>query len=96
MTTSILQESNSPTQQRVLNKQKTKTIESVIIDNDFKEFPIEITYDYTDYNTWQKWEVSVWSFDYKVNGKVNMSQKQLVEDVKNIIEQEERVTVTFY
>lgn len=93
---SILQESNSPTQQRVLNKQKTKTIESVIIDNDFKEFPIEITYDYTDYNTWQKWEVSVWGFDYKVNGTVNMSQKQIVEDVKNIIEQEERVTVTFY
>lgn len=89
-------ESNSPTQSRVLNKQKTKTIESEIMDNDENFFPIEITYDYTDYNSWQKWEVSVWSFDYKVNGTVNMSQKQIVEDVKNIIEQEEKCFVEFY
>lgn len=93
---SILMESNSPTQARDSKKLKVKTIESVVMDDDEKEFPIEITYDYHDYFGWDKWEIAVTGFDYKVNSAINMSQKQLTEDVKNIIEQEERVTVTFY
>jgi hypothetical protein len=94
----ILQSSNSPTQEKSSKKQKCKTIESKIIDDNDKEFKVEITYDYTDYYGWDKWEISVWGYDYTINGMDNMKigARDLDEMVKDIIREEEGCTVTFY
>lgn len=95
MITSHLQSSNSPTQEKSY-KPKCKSIESVIIDNDDKQFPVEITYDYSDYYGWNKWEVSVWGHDHKLNGEASISPRDLDELIKDIIREEEGVHVTFY
>lgn len=91
---SILMSSLSPTQQRDSKKLKTKTIESKVWDDNEKEFPIEITYDYYDCYGWDRWEVSVVGFTYSVNGTLNMSDATLHELVKDIIREEE-CAVTF-
>jgi len=87
--------STSPTQEKTY-KQKVKTIHSSVIDDNNQEFTLEITYDYTDYYGWDKWEISVWGYDYKINGKPSISDKDLAEVMRDIIRQEEKCTVTFY
>jgi hypothetical protein len=90
---SILDSPLSPTQQK--SKQfKTKTINSVIIDDNFKECPIEVTYDYTPYYG-LGWEVSVWGYDYKAD-KMQIGEKDLSNEIKDIIRIEENCHVTFY
>lgn len=78
--------------------QRSKSIEVKLEDDRNNEFPIEITYDYSDYYGWDKWEVSVWGFDYKINGsyKPDISDKVLTDLVRDSIREEERCTVTFY
>jgi len=93
---SILDSSLSPTQQK--SKQfKTKTINSVIIDDEDQEFPIEISYDFTDYYGWDRWEIeiSVWGYDYKADN-MQIGANDLSNEIKEIIRIEENCTVTFY
>lgn len=92
----MLMESNSPTQQRDTSIQNTKSINVEIMDDNEEIFPVEITYDYYDYPGWDKWEISVMGFDYKVNGTPIMSAKDLCECIKDAIREEEDYTVTFY
>lgn len=76
--------------------QKCKTIESVIVDDELNAVPVEIDYDYTDYYGWDKWEVSIWGYDYKLKGEAKCSPKELAYQVRDIIREEEKCTVTFY
>jgi len=92
----ILESNLSPTQEKTLKKQKVKTITSSVIDDNDQSFPIEISYDYTDYYGWDKWEISVWGYDYKINGEASISPKDLSEVIRDIIKEEEKCVVTFY
>lgn len=98
MITSILELSSSPTQGK--SKQyKCKVIDCVVEDDDHKVFPLEITYEYSPYYG-LGWEISVWSYDFnidfKINGTPNIGVVDLSNWVKDCIREHENCHVTFY
>lgn len=78
------------------HKTKYKVIDTTVEDDDHKIFPMEITYEYSDYYG-LGWEISVWNLDYKINGKPRISAVDLNNWIKDSIrENEEPTHVTFY
>lgn len=92
----ILQSSLSPTQEKT-PQYKSKTIHGSLIDDEDNIFQVAIDLDYTDYYGWDKWEISVWGFDFKIiDGTPVMSNRDLHETIKDIIVTDSDVHVTFY
>lgn len=94
MITSILEDSNSPTQQRQ-RATKWNTINVEIMDNDEKMIPVKIDYEWTPYYGVGH-EVTIWNFDYSTPVKYVMSERDFCEAVKDVIREEERTTVSFF
>ena len=74
---------------------KFNTITAVLLDDEEREFPVEITYDYHLYFGLMN-ETIVTGYDFKVNGDPKISQKDLHLWVKDQIREEERRPVTFF
>lgn len=92
MMTSILMEPNSPTLQRDESKEYEKTIYGVIEDDDHNLVPICITYNWRHYFG-LTWEILVTGFDY--TEIPNIGKVDLRNEVKRLIEEEEKITVHF-
>jgi hypothetical protein len=91
MITSILQESNSPTLGRARELTRN-VINSRVLDDFEKDFPVQITYCYAD----TLFGVVVTEFDYKLCPDACISKRDAEELVKDIIREEHRGLVEFF
>lgn len=90
--TSILQSSLSPTQVRDTSKQYVKEFQAEVMDDNNVMVPVTITYDYRHYYG-LGWEILVTGFDY--TEIPNIGKVDLRNEVKRLIEEEEKITVHF-
>jgi len=90
----ILKSSTSPTQEKTY-KQKVKTISSTVIDDNDKEFPVAISYEYSNKSGWGSWGVIIHNVECMVSEEANISQSDLMLIAKDIIREEENGIVEF-
>lgn len=67
------------------------------MDDEEKEFEITITYDHHDYfSSWNPVETMVTGYDYEVKGEPKISEKELLQWVRDQIRDNEKRTTFFY
>ena len=91
---SILQEKNSPTLVRDEHDERVNVIEREIMDDDGLMVPVTITYDWRWYKGLD-WEIWVTGFDYAYPDTANIGPVDLRNEVKRLIEEEEKCKVSF-
>ena len=96
MITSLLELNSSPTQQKA-RQYEFKEFTAEFEDNDNVKFNVKIEYEFTRHSGWGSYfsAMTVWSFDYSTNGTPNITDKDMIEFVKDEIRHEENYQVSF-